>query len=198
LKRDDIELIGIVEKEMDRLNDMTEDFLSFARPSNLKKEECDVRPLIQETISLLRNGENGWEGISFEDLFAADVPLLKLDKNRFRQIMLNLLINARQAMPAGGKVSIATRFKQSENEVEITISDSGAGMSQEVLLRAFQPFFTTKDSGLGLGLNIVNKLVKEHSGYVLLSSTPGNGTHVHLNFPVSGKDETKSKNEEFA
>jgi signal transduction histidine kinase len=184
LNHDDVELIEIVEKEMDRLNNMTEDFLSFARPSQLKREACEIHPLIQETITLLRHGEEGWKDVRFEDSFAPDVPRLMLDKNRFRQILLNLLINARQAMPAGGGISISTRFKQSENEVEITIADSGVGMSQEVLTQAFQPFFTTKDSGLGLGLNIVYKLVKEHSGYVLLSSTPGRGTHVHLNFPT--------------
>jgi len=193
--RDDLELIGIVEKEMDRLNTMTEDFLSFARPSQLKREECEIHPLIQEIIALLRHGEDGWKEVRIDHSFAPDVPRLMLDKNRFRQILLNLLINARQAMPAGGNISISTRFKQSENEVEITIADTGAGMNQEVLSQAFQPFFTTKDSGLGLGLNIVYKLVKEHSGYVLLSSTPEKGTQVQLNFPAPGKDETATKDE---
>ncbi len=186
LGRDDLELIEIVEKEMDRLNDMTEDFLSFARPSQLKRETTDIQPLIEETIALLRNGGKGWAEVHIERFFAPDVPMIMLDRNRFRQILLNLLINARQATPAGGEVSISTRFKQSENEVEITIADTGAGMSHEVLSQVFQPFFTTKDSGLGLGLNIVHKLVKEHSGYILLSSIPGKGTHVQLNFPASG------------
>jgi signal transduction histidine kinase len=192
LGRDDLELIGIVEKEMDRLNNMTEDFLSFSRPSRLKREAIDIHPLIEETISLLRNSENGWTAVRIEHSFAPDVPRLMLDKNRFRQILLNLLINARQAMPAGGQISISTRYKRSENEVEITIADTGDGMSEEVLSQAFQPFFTTKDSGLGLGLNIVHKIVKEHSGYVLLSSTLGRGTHVQLNFPVPGNNEASS------
>ena len=194
--RDDLELIGIVEKEMDRLNNMTEDFLSFARPSQLKKEACDIHPLIQETIALLRHCENGWTEVGIDHSFAPDVPWLMLDKNRFKQILLNLLINARQAMSGGGKVSISTRFKQSENEVEITIADTGAGMTQEVLSQAFQPFFTAKNSGLGLGLNIVHKLMKEHSGYVLLSSTPENGTHVQLDFPAIGKDEAAIKDKD--
>ncbi|HSA78799.1 MAG TPA: ATP-binding protein [Nitrospirota bacterium] len=195
LGRDDLELIGIVEKEMDRLNNMTEDFLSFSRPSRLKREPIDIHPLIEETISLLRNGGSGWSEVRIEQLFAPDVPRLMLDKNRFRQILLNLLINARQAIPEGGQVSVSTRFKGSENEVEITIADTGVGMSEDVLSQAFQPFFTTKDSGLGLGLNIVHKIVKEHGGYVLLSSTPGEGTHVQINFPVPGKDEASSENE---
>jgi signal transduction histidine kinase len=189
LDRDDLELIGIVEKEMDRLNNMTEDFLSFARPSQLKRELTDIHPLIEETIALLRSGKNGWLEVSIDRSLAPDVPLLMLDRNRFRQILLNLLINARQATPAGGEISISTRVKQSENEVEITIADTGAGMSQEVLSRVFQPFFTTKDSGLGLGLNIVHKIVKEHNGYILLSSTPAKGTHVQLNFPAPERNE---------
>ena len=192
LGRDDIELIGIVEKEMDRLNNMTEDFLSFARPSQLKRELTDIHPLIEETVALLRSGKNGWMEVRIEHSFAHDVPMLMLDKNRFRQILLNVLINARQATPAGGEISISTRVKPSENEVEITIADTGAGMSQEVLSQVFQPFFTTKDSGLGLGLNIVNKLVKEHSGYMLLSSIPSQGTHVQLYFPLPGNDETST------
>lgn len=189
LGRDDLELIGIVEKEMDRLNNMTEDFLSFARPSQLKTELINIHPLIEETIALLRSGKNGWLEVRIERSFAPDVPLLLLDRNRFKQILLNLLINARQATPAGGEISISTRVKQSENEVEITIADTGAGMSQEVLSQVFQPFFTTKDSGLGLGLNIVHKIVKEHNGYILLSSTPAKGTHVQLNFPAPERDE---------
>jgi signal transduction histidine kinase len=188
--RDDLELIGIVEKEMDRLNNMTEDFLSFARPSQLKKEATDIHPLIEETIALLRNGEKGWTEVRIARSFAPDMPILMLDENRFRQILLNVLINARQATPAGGEISISTRLKRSENEVEITIADTGTGMSQEVLSQVFQPFFTTKDSGLGLGLNIVHKIVKEHGGYILLSSTLTKGTHVQLIFPAPGQDET--------
>jgi signal transduction histidine kinase len=194
--RDDLELIGIVEKEMDRLNNMTEDFLSYARPSQLKWESIDIHPLIEETILLLRNAENGWSAVRIEQSFASDVPRLMLDKNRFRQILLNLLINARQAMPEGGQITISTRFKSSVHEVEITIADTGTGMSQEVLSQAFQPFFTTKDTGLGLGLNIVHKIMKEHNGYVVLSSTLGNGTNVQLNFPASGKGEISIKNED--
>jgi signal transduction histidine kinase len=191
--RDDLELIGIVEKEMDRLNNMTEEFLSFARPSHLKREATDIHPLIDETVSLLQGGENGSPKVRIERSFAPDVPRLLLDRNRFKQILLNLLINARQAMPTGGEVSISTRHKKSEHEVEITIADTGAGMSQEVLTQAFQPFFTTKDSGLGLGLNIVNKIVKEHSGYVLISSSPGKGTHVQLNFPALAEDDAANE-----
>lgn len=189
LGRDDLELIGIMEKEMDRLNTITEDFLSFARPALLKREPADVHPLIDETISLLQPGSSDTAGIRICRSFAPDLPPLQLDRNRFKQILLNLLINARQAMPGGGELSVLTRFKPSEGEVEITIADTGQGMSDEVLSKVFQPFFTTKSSGLGLGLNIVHKLVKEHGGYVLLSSSPGKGTHIQLNFPVAIRDE---------
>jgi signal transduction histidine kinase len=90
-------------------------------------------------------------------------------------------------MPEGGVITIQTRYIKEEDEVEIIFVDTGTGMSDEVLSQVFQPFYTTKDKGLGLGLNIIHKIVKEHGGYITLSSREGEGTQIKLRFPVCPK-----------
>lgn len=190
LDRDDMELFEIVENEMGRLNKLVGDFLDFSKPSDLKKEETDVHRTIDETLSILRFDPKAMAGITVTKSFAPNVPRIMLDRNRIKQILLNLFINAMQAMPEGGLLTIKTMYRASEDEVEIIVADSGVGMSDEVLTQAFQPFFTTKDKGLGLGLNIVHKTVKEHGGYVLISSRMGEGTQFQLNFPVKAEKES--------
>lgn len=184
LDLEDRELIEIVENEMDRLSMLTEEFLSFSRPTNLQRNETDIHELIEETILLLRLDEKASRGIRIQRSLVDDIPPLLLDRNAFKQILLNLCLNAVQAMPGGGDLMISTNYNASQKEVELTIADTGIGMTQEVLSQVFQPFFTTKDKGLGLGLNIVYKTVKEHGGYVLIESEQGKGTRIQLNIPV--------------
>lgn len=184
LDRDGTELIDIVEKEMERLNDLVEDFMSFSKPSSLNKNHTDLHALIDETLSLSKLGDNVPAGIEIRRDYASDLPALMLDRNHIKQALLNVFMNAVQAMPAGGTLTIKTGYNESENEVKVTVADTGVGMSRELLTQVFQPFFTTKDKGLGLGVNIVHKIMTEHGGYVLISSRCGEGTQIQLNFPV--------------
>lgn len=178
------ELLSLVEDEMERLNKLTEDFLSFAKPSHLRKNETNLNALLAETLSLLNAEKTNSREIIFQKSFAPDIPLLMLDRNNIKQVFINILMNSVQAMPQGGVITIQTGYKKAEDEVEITFSDTGNGMSEDVLSMVFQPFYTTKDKGLGLGLNIVYKIVKGHGGYILLSSKEGEGTQMKLSFPV--------------
>ncbi|MCL5024697.1 MAG: ATP-binding protein [Nitrospirae bacterium] len=189
LEKDDLELIEIVEKEMERLNKIAEDFLSFSRPSRLKREATDIHGLIDETVALLQIDTEGPAGVKICRSFMQGLPSLVIDRHRVKQILLNVIINALQSMQSGGELTITTQYKEAEDEIDLTIADTGIGMPEAVLSQVFQPFFTTKDSGLGLGLNIVHKIMKEHGGYVLISSTEGKGTHIQLNFPVVAENE---------
>lgn len=181
------EILSLVEDEMDRLNKLTEDFLSFAKPSQLRRSETNVNNLLVETLSFLNTEEVKCSGIIFQESFAHDVPPLMLDKDHIKQVFINILVNSMQAIPQDGVIAVQTRHKKTEDEVEIIFVDTGVGMPDEVLSQVFQPFYTTKDKGLGLGLNIVHKIVKEHGGYIALSSRPGEGTQIKLSFPVSPK-----------
>lgn len=193
---EDIELFEIVEKEIDRLNKLVEDFLSYSKPSRLNKEETDIHVLINDTLSVLKMDRKIRPNFQIESLFGSDVPLLKLDKNKIKQVLLNLYYNALQAMPANsGILKVMTGYNKIEDEVEITLSDNGIGMTEEVLLRIFEPFFSTKDKGMGLGLNIVHKIVTEHGGYILISSKESKGTKITIKFPVVFKDVSLEKAE---
>jgi signal transduction histidine kinase len=178
------ELLGLVEDEMDRLSKLTDDFLSFAKPSHLRRNATDVNLLLAETLSLLNAGMATPAHVVFQTSFDPDIPLLMLDGNHMKQVFINILMNSLQAMPQGGAVTIATKYKKADEEVEVTFTDTGPGMAEDVLSQVFQPFYTTKDKGLGLGLNIVYKIVKEHGGYILLSSRKAEGTQVKLSVPA--------------
>jgi signal transduction histidine kinase len=187
----DRELVQIVESEMERLNKLVEDFLSFSRPNQLNKTETDLNQIIEESLSLLQLDTVINKNFSFQKNFSSDLPLLNVDKHRIKQLLINILLNAIQAIPQDGEVTIQTLYKQADDEVEISITDTGTGISEEVLPQVFQPFFTTKDKGLGLGLNIVYKSIKEHGGYITISSEKGKGTRVQFNLPVAN---TRQKN----
>jgi signal transduction histidine kinase len=183
-KEESAEIITLVEGEMDRLNQITEDFLSFARPSNLRRSMNNVNLLLSETLAFLNTARTKHSGIVFRESFAPDLPPLLMDRNHIKQVFINILMNSIQAIPRSGVISIETRYIRTAGEVEITFRDTGPGISEEDLSRVFQPFFTTKDKGLGLGLNIINKIVKEHGGHIVLSSRKGEGTEMKLSFPV--------------
>jgi len=170
--------------------------MNFSKPSQLNREEIHLHELIDETISILRLDRKLMGGLAINKYFASDIPNLMLDRNQMKQVLWNLFINAIQAMHGGGVLTIKTRYKVTEDEVELTVADTGIGMSENVLSQVFQPFFSTKDKGLGLGLNIVHKLVKEHGGYIFISSKLGEGTQIQLNFPVRFEIPTEVKDKD--
>lgn len=185
---DDMELFGIVDQELERLNKLVEDFMTFSKSPETTRKKTDLNPLVDEVLSLLNlNTEKGRE-IRTEKFLNPEIPALFLDGDRIKQVLLNVLINAVQAMPNGGTLSVETGFGNTSKEVQLAIRDSGCGMSDDVLSQIFQPFFTTKDKGLGLGLSIVQKIVKEHDGYVMIESEEGVGTKMSINFPISLED----------
>ncbi len=181
------ELLTLVEGEMDRLNKLTDDFLSFAKPSHLRRNKVDLNTVLAETLSLMKTENTISSGIIFQELFTPEIPYLMLDSNHIKQVFINILMNSMQAMPEGGVITMQTRYRKEADEVEITFADTGTGMDEDELSQVFQPFYTTKDTGLGLGFNIIHKIVKEHGGYIFLSSKKGEGTEIKLSFPVNPK-----------
>lgn len=162
----------------DRAGALTAQLLAFARKSPLEVRLQEVAPILQGARELL--GQAAGENVDITFDIADDLHPVLTDRNQLENALLNLVLNARDAMPAGGKVGIAARNR--ENEVEIVVRDEGTGMDEATLEKAAEPFFTTKPigSGSGLGLSQVYGFLHQIGGRLQISSTPGTGTTVRL------------------
>lgn len=187
LKDDNKRLMDIVVNETDRLNTIITEFLEYARPTSAQADRIELNSLLNETIILLKNSKNFHKNISvLKEIYPQLV--LKGDPQRLRQVFWNLLINACQAMPDGGVLTItAASFSQAEDDsvwCQIVISDTGLGIHNKDLRKIFDPFFTTKAGGTGLGLAIVHRIIDDHRGSITVDSEPGKGTQFKIRLPM--------------
>jgi PAS domain S-box-containing protein len=175
---------GILNEEVDRLNHIVVDFLFAVRPMLLELREKNINPLIDELAELVRAE---LEEAHIRLLLELDekLPHALIDERYMKQVLLNLIKNAQAAMPNGGLLTIATQT--SDNEIRISICDTGAGISAENLKKIFDPYFTTKDNGTGLGLTLVFKIIREHQGEISVESREGEGTNFEIILPVYQK-----------
>jgi PAS domain S-box-containing protein len=177
--------IGVVNEEIDRLNQIVVDFLFAVRPMNMNLREGDINGLIGELTDFV------WlelEGEHIECVLSLDkdVPPIDMDERFLKQALLNLIRNAAGAMPGGGRLDIETARK--DGEVQICVRDTGIGIPEENLSKIFDPYFTTKDTGLGLGLTLVFKIVREHRGEITVKSREGEGTCFTISLPIPQKE----------
>ena len=175
-------LTSVVLRESSRLNRIVEDFLDYARPTPLARQRVDIALLIDEVLMLL---EHRPLPPSVKLLREYEGPLWgHADPNALRQVLWNLALNAVEAMPAGGEVAVsATR---NSGTVRLTVSDTGDGIASDQLHHIFEPFFSTKAEGTGLGLALVHRVVHDHGGELDVHSTPGVGTTFTLTLPGHG------------
>jgi two-component system, NtrC family, sensor histidine kinase HydH len=184
------EFIEIQIKETERLNRVVEDFLRMARPQPAEMKSCRVQDELEIIAALVASDANERTvKISLEPPVAAAV--VRADGEKLRQAFLNIVINALQATPPGGRVTISTTVVTSEGRerCEIRFHDSGAGIGSEALSRIFEPFFTTKPDGTGLGLAITKRIIEGHGGTLSVESVVGEGTTVIVSMPVSDQVE---------
>jgi len=171
----------VVTDEVDRVNNIVQQLLEFSKPQPPNLRDCSLSDLAEDTLSLLN--KNLVEGkIRVVKDYAAEVPV-RADKNQMRQAILNILLNAIQAMPNGGVLTIKTTLDG--GYFQLSVSDTGSGIPKEDLSRIFDPFFTTKDQGTGLGLAIVHGIIKEHQGRIEARSELGQGTTFTLFLKIS-------------
>ncbi len=180
------ELAGYISSEVNRLNALVTRFLDFARPSQLELRAEPIAPLLDRA---LKNAHDRWpeSQVIVEEQFADGLPPIKLDADLCEQVLTNLIINAYEAMDKeGGKlqVSLAPAQVDGRSGVEIGIADSGPGIPPELLQQIFNPFFTTKKTGVGLGLSIVSKIIDAHHGSIRVESEPGKGAHFRVFLPA--------------
>src|SRR5690606_401043 len=177
------EFVGIILEEVDRLDRVVGSVLDYARPSGGNPAPVDPNGVVRRTIQILSSDR---ERVSTEIVLelAEDLPRVQVDAEQLRQVIMNLVRNAIQAMNGGGRVVVRTRarsFARVRTEpvqswVELSVTDSGPGISQKVLNNLFVPFFTTKNHGTGLGLAISQRIVRNAGGSIEVQSHEGKGT----------------------
>ena len=171
----------IINKEVDRIDTLVQELLNFAKPSPPELKETNIHQLIQQTLDLL-NSEIIRHKINLSTSFENQNILIKIDAKQIKQALLNIFLNAIDAMPKEGKLSvIASEAKQS---LIIEIFDTGCGIDPKDLPHIFDPFFTKKDHGTGLGLSITYEIIKNHNGKIFAESTLGKGTNFRIELPL--------------
>jgi len=172
----------VVEEEIQRINEIVDQFLQFARPALPLFKRAGIATLFDETLLLLKP-QIEKQRISVHHDFSPLPPIL-MDREQMKQVILNLLLNALQAMPKGGRLTMAAQVFEDNRWVQLSIQDTGVGISPENLGRLFDPFFTTKEGGLGLGLSIAHRIVDQHRGRMEVESQPGRGTLFRIWLPL--------------
>jgi len=175
-----LQKIERLRRESQRLQDILENFLRFARVQELRLEATDLNVIVEELRDFFEPQAIA-QGIVVRTQYEADLPKIGLDVDLFRQALLNLFINARQAMPDGGELLLRTRSDGSWNVLEVT--DTGIGMPEEVRARVFDAFYSTRAGGSGLGLPTTRKIVEAHGGSLRVQSEPGRGSQFTLRLP---------------
>ncbi len=179
------ELAGNISSEVNRLSALVARFMNFARPSRLEAHPQDIVPLVDRALAAVNNQYPDAK-ISVERDYAAGLPPLLLDEGLCEELFINLALNAYEAMePDGGTlhVRIAPAMLDGRRGVDVHLEDSGPGVPAELREQIFNPFVTTKRTGVGLGLSIVSKIVDDHRGVIRVTSEPGHGARFSVFFP---------------
>jgi PAS domain S-box-containing protein len=180
-----LENLLIIKEEVDRLNRIVMDFLFTVRPMNAELSYDELNRVVRELLDFMKF-ELSEAGITVDTDLTKTGPQILMDERYMKQAVLNILKNAISAMPDGGRLRVQT--VQKGNELLLKISDTGVGISDEHMDKIFEPYFTTKDFGSGLGLTLVYKILKEHMGDIEINSKVGEGTSITLSFPVPQKE----------
>jgi two-component system sensor histidine kinase HydH len=181
------EMAGYIAAEVDRTNSLITRFLDFARPQHLKLEKGDLSGLLDHVVERFEKEKSGAAAsVSVYKNYSPDVPPVAFDAQLLERALLNLITNAAQASRAGAMVTVKTLLVEAGSgpSVEIAVIDRGSGIDPKNLQSIFNPFFTTKSDGVGLGLAIVSKIVDEHGGQIAVESTLGEGTVFRVFLPV--------------
>jgi signal transduction histidine kinase len=170
--------------ECQRLVDVAHDFLRFARVRDLQLVATDLGKIVEEMVDFFGPTARA-ASIEIKPFIPADLPMVLMDRDLFKQALLNLMLNAEQAMPTGGELTLQARRDASTTRVCLTLIDTGKGMSPEVLGRIFEPFFSTKQGGSGLGLPTTKRIIEAHGGSLMVQSEVGRGTQFSLFLPIA-------------
>jgi PAS domain S-box-containing protein len=181
--------ISYLKSETERCANISRNLLDFSRQSEIEIRENDIHEILDKTLTILRH-RAGMDEIEIQTAYAPELPFLSCDFKRLQQAFVNILWNAIEAMPEGGKLTVATRFDQEKDRIEIKVSDTGLGIPEEEMERIFEPFYTTKaeGKGVGLGLSVAYGIINQHRGEIHLRSEVGQGTQITIHLPPGPRD----------
>jgi signal transduction histidine kinase len=174
--------LGVLEEEITRLERLVQSFLDFARPPAPEKRVQDVRPLVEQSLAVVA-ARAAAAGAKVETVLPAEPAYAAVDPGQFRQVMLNLVLNALDAMPGGG--ALAVILQQRDGWLTLQTADTGRGLPADLGERIFEPFTTTKETGLGLGLSICRRIVAAHGGTLTAANRPGGGALFTIRLPAA-------------
>ncbi len=180
---DDQKTSEIMVHEVDRLNRVITQLLEFARPPVIQRKRASLQSLIQHSLKMIERQASAKQ-IQVLSHLPSEIKEVDLDPDGINQVLLNLYLNAVEAMDQGGRLSVSLSGEEGPARVKIVVSDTGAGINKEDLEHVFDPYFTTKQTGTGLGLAIVHKIIEAHGGEVRVDSDVGRGTTVTLLLPT--------------
>lgn len=182
---ENIEMLDLIESESRRCGEIVRNLMTFGRPSSMNYEPADLNAVIDRCVRLV-NHQLELKNIELQLKLARDLAPVRCDPGQIEQVLLALVMNAIDAMPNGGALTLATRKAPGRPDVQVEVRDDGVGMPSEVLKNMFEPFFTTKERGrgLGLGLAISRQIVERHQGRIEVKSEPGKGTAFTITLPM--------------
>ncbi|MBI2198500.1 MAG: PAS domain-containing protein [Candidatus Rokubacteria bacterium] len=175
--------LDVLRSELQRLDRIVENFLRFSKPSVPEIKPVDIAALVERVLGLVAFEAAG-HGIAIETRLDPDLTTIPGDEGQLSQVFLNVMINALQAMPTGGSLGVATR--RDGDWAEVTVRDTGPGIAEDVLPHVFDPYFTTRPTGVGLGLPIAHRIVQGHDGSIDVESHLGSGTTMIIRLPSGG------------
>ena len=176
-----LEMIDVAKSEVKRLDLIITQFLSAIRPTKPNMEKVDIKDLVEATLSFMKT-EIEDRSIKVRCKWPKIIPDISGDSNQLKQVVYNLIKNASQAMPEGGRIDI--KCKVNTDNLQLSVSDTGSGIPGKDIGNIFEPYFTSKKSGTGLGLMIVERIVREHGAELAVESEPGKGTVFTISFPL--------------
>ncbi len=189
LSQEGQQLLDVVKEESDHLAAIVDDFLQFARPKKPSFHEEDINRLLSDVVNRYKN----WKGkkIRLVEHYENNIPPISLDKHQIQQVITNLVMNSLDAMDEDGVLTIETQRekKMSEDVVHVMVTDSGVGIPEDEITKIFQPFYSTKEKGTGMGLAICRRIINEHGGEISVESRVGKGTTFSVILPVRRKQE---------
>ena len=189
-KEDAKKYLDIVQQEVDRINSIAVDFLFAVKPMKVDLKSCYINDIVNKTLNVVTE-ELKSKNIKLIKHLASSLPKVFADNSLIEQSLLNLIKNSMQAIDETkeGKITLSTYLE--DNMVKISVLDNGCGMTEEQMSKIFEPYYTTKSSGTGLGLTVLYKIMKQHGGDVTVKSTYGSGSEFILQIPIPNNERYK-------